>query len=76
MNWQHIETAPKSDSFKDAITILVFRGDLGFETQIIEIESSINWKWYKDNGCHYQNLQKKKFNRIPQGLDHLIVLLT
>jgi len=60
MTWQFIETAPKSDSFKDAIEILVFRGDLGFETQKIEIESSINWKWYKDNGyTHWMPLPEK-----------------
>ena len=56
MNWQPIETAPKSDSFKDAIRILVFN----FETQKIEIESSINWKWYKDNGyTHWMPLPEK-----------------
>lgn len=60
MTWQPIETAPKSDSFKDAIRILVFRGDLGFETQKIEIESSINWKWYKENGyTHWMLLPEK-----------------
>ena len=58
--WQPIESAPKSDSFKDAIKILVFRGDLGFETQKIEIESTINWKFYKDNGyTHWMPLPEK-----------------
>ena len=56
MTWQPIETAPKSDSFKDAIRILVFN----FETQKIEIQSSINWEWYKDNGyTHWMPLPEK-----------------
>ena len=56
MTWQPIQTAPKSDSFKDAIRILVFN----FETQKIEIENSINWKWYKDNRyTHWMPLPEK-----------------
>jgi len=56
MTWQPIETAPKSDSFKDTIRILVF----SFEKQKIEIQSSINWEWYKDNGyTHWMHLPAK-----------------
>lgn len=56
MTWQPIETAPKSNSFKDTIRILVF----SFEKQKIEIQSSINWEWYKDNGyTHWMLLPEK-----------------
>jgi hypothetical protein len=45
--WLPIESAPKD---RDSVSILVFCGDLGFERKTVEIENSINWKWYKDNG--------------------------
>lgn len=67
--WQPIETAPKSALFKDEIEILVFRGDFGFETQRIEIESSINWKWYKDNGfTHWMPLPKPP--KTTRGIEY------
>ena len=44
--WKTIESAPKQDN----TSILVYRGDPGFESHEIDIESTNNSRFYSHNG--------------------------